>query len=94
MALRLLKDRAAQLSATPSGVIKQRGGKVIMKELKRILTVILMAAVLSLSALSQVMVFGQKGNSNRPPKEPEKIKEQPKPPPGNNGGGNSNRRKP
>jgi len=66
-----------------------------MKELKRILTVILMAAVLSLSALSQVMVFGQKGNSNRPPKEPEKIKEQPKPPPGNNnGGGNSNRRKP
>lgn len=95
MALRLLKDRAAQLSATPSGVIKQRGGNLVMKQLKRILTVFLMAVVLSLSALSQVMVFGQKGNSNRPPKEPEKIKEQPKPPPGNNnGGGNSNRRKP
>jgi hypothetical protein len=66
-----------------------------MKELKRILTVILMAAVLSLSALSQVLVFGQKGNSNRPPKDPEKIKERPKPPPGNNNsGGNSNRRRP
>jgi hypothetical protein len=66
-----------------------------MKELKRILTIILMASVLSLSAFSQVLVFGQKGNSNRPPKEPEKIKEQPKPPPrDNNGGGNSNRRKP
>jgi hypothetical protein len=66
-----------------------------MKELKRILTVMLMVAVLSLSALSQVLVFGQKGNSNRPPKDPEKIKERPKPPPGNNNsGGNSNRRRP
>jgi hypothetical protein len=65
-----------------------------MNELKRILTVILMAAVLSLS-LGQVLVFGQKGNSNRPPKDPEKIKERPKPPPGNNNsGGNSNRRRP
>jgi hypothetical protein len=66
-----------------------------MKELKRILTVILMAAVLSLSALSQVTVFGQKGNNNRPPKDRPPIKEQPKPPPSNNNsGGNSNRKKP
>jgi hypothetical protein len=28
MALRLLKDRAARLSASPSGVIKQRGGNL------------------------------------------------------------------
>lgn len=66
-----------------------------MNEVKRILTVILMAAVLSLSALSQVTAFGQKGNDNRPPKEQPKIKEQPKPPPSNNNsGGNSNRKKP
>jgi hypothetical protein len=66
-----------------------------MKELKRILTVILMAAVLSLSALSQMTAFGQKGNDNRPPKERPPIKEQPKPPPSNNNsGGNSNRKKP
>lgn len=57
--------------------------------MKRILTVVLMAAVLSLSALSQATVFGQKGNDNRPPKEKPKIKEEPKPPPSNN---NSNRR--
>jgi hypothetical protein len=65
-----------------------------MKELRRILTVILMAAVLSLSALSQATAFGQKGNDNRPPKEPQKIKEQPKPPPKDNNQGNSNRKKP
>lgn len=66
-----------------------------MKELKRILTVILMAAVFSLSALSQSTAFGQKGNNNRPPKEQPKIKEQPKPPPSNNNSqGNSNRKKP
>jgi hypothetical protein len=76
---------------SPSGVIKQRR-QLIYEGMKRILTVILMATVFS---LSQGLVFGQKGNSNRPPKEPEKIKEQPKPPPGNNNsGGNSNRRKP
>lgn len=66
-----------------------------MKKLKRILTVILMAAVLSLSALIQVTAFGQKGNDNRPPKDRPPIKEQPKPPPSNNNsGGNSNRKKP
>jgi hypothetical protein len=66
-----------------------------MKELKRILTVILMVAVLSLTALSQATAFGQKGNNNRPPKDRPPIKEQPKPPPSNNNsGGNSNRKKP
>ena len=66
-----------------------------MKEIKRILTVILMSAVLSLSALGPATAFGQKGNDNRPPKEPQKIKEQPKPPPSNNNSqGNSNRKKP
>lgn len=66
-----------------------------MKELKRILTVILMAAVLSLSVLSQVSVLAQKGNDNRPPKERPPIKETPKPPPSNNNSqGNSNRKKP
>jgi hypothetical protein len=66
-----------------------------MKELKRILTVVLMVAVISLTGLSQETAFGQKGNSNRPPKEQPKIKEQPKPPPSNNNsGGNSNRKKP
>lgn len=63
-----------------------------MKELKRILTVILMAAALSVTALPQVTAFGQKGNDNRPPKEPSKIKEKDKPPPSNsNSQGNSNR---
>lgn len=65
-----------------------------MMELKRILTVILLAAVLSLSALSQATAFGQKGNNNRPPKEQPKIKEQPKPPPSNNNQGNSKPKKP
>lgn len=66
-----------------------------MKEMQRILTVILMAAVLSLGSLGQGTVFGQKGNDNRPPKEQPRIKEQPKPPPSNNNSqGNSNRKKP
>lgn len=66
-----------------------------MKALTRILTVMLMAAILCIVAPAQ-MAFGQKGNDNRPPKEQPKIKEQPKPPPSNNnsGGGNSNRKKP
>lgn len=66
-----------------------------MKEMKRILTVMLMVAALSLSALSQAPALAQKGNDNRPPKEQPKIKEQPKPPPSNNNsGGNNNRKKP
>jgi hypothetical protein len=63
-----------------------------MKEMKRILTVVLMAAVLSLSALGQATVFGQKGNDNRPPKETPKIKEKDKPPPSNSNQGNGKRR--
>jgi hypothetical protein len=66
-----------------------------MKEMKRILTVILMAVVFSLGTLSQGTAFGQKGNDNRPPKEQPRIKEQPKPPPSNNNSqGNNNRKKP
>ena len=66
-----------------------------MKAVKRILTVVLMAAVLSLGAFGQATVFGQKGNDNRPPKDPGKIKERDKDPPRNNNSqGNSNRKKP
>ena len=64
-----------------------------MKAMKRILTVMFMAAVLSLSALSQTAVLAQQGNDNRPRKDPEKIKEKDKPPPRNNNSqGNNNRR--
>jgi hypothetical protein len=59
-----------------------------MKELKRILTAVFMAAILSVTALSHASAFGQKGNDNRPPKETPKIKEKEKPPPSNS---NSNR---
>jgi hypothetical protein len=65
-----------------------------MKEMKRILTVVLMAAVLSLSALGQATVFGQKGNDNRPPKETPKIKEKDKPPPANSNNQGNKRGKP
>jgi hypothetical protein len=65
-----------------------------MMEMKRILTVVLMAAVLSLSALGQATVFGQKGNDNRPPKETPKIKEKDKPPPGNSNNQGNKRGKP
>lgn len=66
-----------------------------MKQLRRILTVVMMAAILSVPAFTQMTVFGQK-NDNRPPKEREKVKEPNKPPPSNsnNSQGNSNRRKP
>jgi len=61
-----------------------------MKELRRVLTLILMAMVLSVTAINQT-AMGQK-NDNRPPKEPQKIKERPKPPPSNsNSQGNTNR---
>lgn len=65
-----------------------------MRAIKHILTMVLMAAILSTAALTQAPVFGQKGNSNRPPKEQPKIKEKDKPPPSNsNSQGNSNRGK-
>jgi len=61
-----------------------------MKELRRILTVVIMAAMLSVPAFVGGTAFGQK-NDNRPPKEREKVKEPNKPPPTNN---NGNRNKP
>jgi hypothetical protein len=65
-----------------------------MREVKRILILVLMGLVLSLGALVPMTAFGQK-NSNRPPKEPDKVKEREKEPRGNsNSQGNSNRRKP
>jgi hypothetical protein len=68
-----------------------------MKELKRIFTVVLMAAILSFTAFNQMTAFGQKGNdNNRPPKEQPRVKEKEKPPPSNtnNSQNNNNRRKP
>jgi hypothetical protein len=66
-----------------------------MKQLKRIFTVVVMAATLSIHAFTPMTAFGQK-NDNRPPKEREKVKEPNKPPPSNsnNSQGNNNRRKP
>jgi hypothetical protein len=61
-----------------------------MKELRRILTVVIMAAMLCVPAFIGSTALGQK-NDNRPPKEQPKIKENPKPPPSNS---NTNRRKP
>jgi len=55
-----------------------------MKEVKRVLMIVLMAVILSITLLAQVSAFGQKGdNSNRPPKEEQKVKERDKPPPSN-----------
>ena len=56
-----------------------------MKELKRILMMVLIGAVFAVGA------FAQKGNSNtnRPPKEPDKVVDKDKPPPSNN---NNNKR--
>ena len=65
-----------------------------MKVLRRILTVVMMAAVLSVGALTHAPAFGQKSNDNRPPKEQPKIKEQPKPPPSNNNQGSNKGKKP
>jgi len=66
-----------------------------MRAVKRILTVALMVASLSMTVSTRFAAFGQK-NDNRPPKETPKIKEKDKPPPSNSNsqGGNSNRKKP
>ncbi len=66
-----------------------------MRVLTRILTVTLMAAILSVTASTAFTALGQK-NDNRPPKEQPKVKEKEKPPPSNSnsGQGNSNRKKP
>ena len=61
-----------------------------MKKLRRILTVVIMTAMLSVPTFVGSTAFGQK-NDNRPPKEREKVKEPEKPPPSNS---NNNRRKP
>lgn len=63
-----------------------------MKTMTRVFLAVLMAVVLSLSAAVPMSVFGQK-NNNRPPREPEKVKQPDKQPRGNtNSQGNSNRR--
>ncbi len=62
-----------------------------MKLVMRTLAVALMGAVLSLAALAPTSAFGQK-NNNRPPKDPEKVKQPDKQPRGNsNTSGNRNR---
>jgi hypothetical protein len=55
-----------------------------MKQLRSIFAAALIGAMVSVGAFSQ-----KRGNDNRPPKEDQKIKENPKPPPSN-----SNKRKP
>jgi len=59
-----------------------------MKELRRILMVVLIGMMVSVGA------FAQKGNDNRPPKEQPRVvdKDKEKPPPNNNQSNNSNRR--
>jgi hypothetical protein len=59
-----------------------------MRELRRILSAVLIGMTISVGA------FAQKGNDNRPPKEPQKVvdKEKGKPPAGNNNQSNSNKR--
>lgn len=65
-----------------------------MKKVTRVLMAGLIAAVLSLGALAPMSAFGQK-NNNRPPKDPEKVKQPDPPPRGNsNSQGNRNRNKP
>ena len=60
-----------------------------MKELKRILMVVLIGSMIS------VVGFAQKGgNDNRPPKEQPRVVEKPKPPPNNNQGNSNKREKP
>lgn len=58
-----------------------------MKDLKRILMVVLMGSIVSVGAFAQ-----KGGNDNRPPKDNPKVVEKPKPPPSNNNQGNSNKR--
>ena len=50
-----------------------------MRELKRVLMLVLIGAVIAVGA------FAQKGNNNtnRPPKEPDKVVDKEKPPPSN-----------
>ena len=60
-----------------------------MREVKRFIMALLIGAVLSAGTMG---TLAQKGsNNNRPPKEPEKVKEPNKPPPSNSNSKNSNR---
>ena len=89
----LLKTKAAQAPRLSSSVKSKdtRRRQVVMREVKRVLMLILMGLVLSLGAVGPTTAFGQK-NDNRPPKEPDKVKERDKQPRGNsNSQGNSNR---
>ena len=64
-----------------------------MKEVKRMVMALVIGAALSVGAMG---TLAQKGsnNNNRPPKEPEKVKEPTKPPPRNSNNRNSNGRGP
>ncbi|HYX27201.1 MAG TPA: hypothetical protein VE863_01445 [Pyrinomonadaceae bacterium] len=62
-----------------------------MKELKRVLMMVLIAAALAVSAIAPMSALGQK-NDNRPPKQPQKVEHPDKQPRGNNNSqSNSNR---
>ncbi|MDX6575093.1 MAG: hypothetical protein QOE96_1046 [Blastocatellia bacterium] len=59
-----------------------------MRKLKQILVAILLGTMISAG------VFAQKGNDNRPPKEPQRVKEKEKPPPSNRNQNSNKRDKP
>jgi len=61
-----------------------------MKVVKRIFSVTLISMALSLGALGPMSAFGQK-NDNRPPKNPEKVRQPDKEPRNNNNQSNSNK---
>ena len=85
---------SAELPASLLSVKSQgaRRRQVVMKEVKRVVMVMLMAVILSVTLLAQMSAFGQKGdNNNRPPKEEQRVKERDKqPPPRNSNSKNSN----
>jgi len=85
----LLKPRTAKAPRLSSRV-KDTEAVVVMKEVKRVLMAVLMAMILSLNAFAPMSAFGQK-NDNRPPKQPEKVKDPDKQPRGNNNQSNSNK---
>lgn len=65
-----------------------------MKEVKRIFVAVLMAVILSLGTGVSMTAFGQKNNNsnNRPPRDPEKVRQPDNKPRGNtNSQRNSNR---
>lgn len=60
-----------------------------MKQLKRILMAMMVAAMVTACTFAQ-----KNSNDNRPPKEQPKIVEKPKPPPTNTNNSNTNKKKP